>query len=315
MSASLKLSTLTSKLGAYFRTNNGVFMPRVAQGLDILKHVSIKQVKDELPLITIGGPSLVRPSLRDNAWNPTADAIEYIPRILKVRPCKVDLSIVPAELWATYLGEQAKRGASNQQAIPMEAFMFQYIVERTAEDVGTKAIFGGTYNASGTTPADIFDGWLKIVTDEITGGGIAAGQVTSGAAITSSNAYDQVLLVYKKVPAALRGKKLKCFMSYATFDAFNEDYGSQFTAAPYNMTYEKAMLPGTNVELVPSAEMGSSSRIIITTPDNLVLGVDMLSDHEHINLQQNRRGLDLMIDFSMGVQIADTRLIFCNNQA
>lgn len=315
MAASLNLTKLTTTLGAYFREQNGVFMPRVAQGIESISHMNVKNVKDELPLMTIGGPSLLQINKRDNAWNPTTNAVEWQPRILKVRPAKADLTFIPAELWATWLGSMAKAGASNQNYMVFEEFVMNYIIERVAEDIENNVIFKGVYNASGTTPADVANGFLKIITDEISGGGIPSGQILTGAAITSSNAYDQVLGTYKKVSPQLRNKKLKCFVSFDTYDKFNEDYASSFTAAPYNTTFEKTVLNGTQMELVPLAAMGTSSRIVITPADNFCVGFDLLSDKDNITIQQNRRGIDLMVDLSVGVQIGDLRNVFVNDQA
>jgi hypothetical protein len=314
MSVSLNTTKLTTTLGNYFREQKAEFMPRVAQELTSLAHLSLKQVKDELPLMTIGGPNLVQPNKRDNAWNPTNNGVEFQPRILKVRAAKADLSFIPAELWATYLGSMAKRGATDQQYMPFESFIMDYIIGRVAEDVEDNVIFRGIYNAAGTAPADVSNGFLKIITDEIASTGIPAAQINTGAAITTSNAYDQVLAVYKIVPPKLRNRRLKAFVSYDTYDKFNEDYAASFTAAPYNTAFEKVMLNGTQCELVPLSALGTSSRIIITPEENFCVGMDLEGDMANIKVQENRRGMDVMVDFSIGVQIHDLRNVFVNGQ-
>lgn len=311
----LNLTALNASLGAYFREQDPLLMQRIGLGMESVKHCRIVNVKDELPLISPTGPALVRPQLHDNAWNPTANAVGFTPRILKARAGKADLAIVPAQLWNTYLGVQAKRGSSDQHFLPFEQFIYEYILGRVVEDVETNVPFKGVYNAAGTGPVDVADGFLKIIADEITATNIPAGQIFTSGAITSSNAYDSVWGTYKIVTPALLNKPLKAFMSFDTFFKYMEDYSAQFTAAPYNTSFEKTMLHGTQVELVPLAAMGTSSRIIITPADNMVVGFDLESDLQQIKSETNRRGIDVMIDFRMGQQIADLRYVFVNNQA
>ena len=217
--------------------------------------------------------------------------------------------MIPAQLWATWLGHNAKQGAADQLAMPFEEFILDYLAGKVADELQMNTIWKGIYNAGGSTPVAIAHGFEKIIEDSITAGGafdVPAAQVTDVGVITASNAYDQALAVARKMPDALRQVESKMFMSWQTSDYYNDDYAGTIGANPYNSSFNKVSIHGTNAEIVRTSGM-TNGKFLNTPMDNLYVGMDLESDINQINFQQNRRGIDVMIDFSIGMQVADPR--------
>lgn len=309
MANALNTTELVAALGAYNRDNPGRFTQQVFARLQTLDHVTVVSLNDEMPLITIGGADLIRPQKYDNAWNPVADAVKMPARILKVRPGKFDLEMIPTVLWKTWVGMNKKRGSADQHFIPFEEFIFTYLANKAADEIQRKTIWKGIHNASGSTATDVADGFEKIIEDSIAAAGtfdIPAGQVTDVGTISGSNAYDQAITVVRKLPEPMRERETKGFMPWTFADYYNDDYTATFGAAPFNNAFDKQTIHGTNTSIVRTVGM-TAGKLVVSEMENLFVGFDDEGDLNSIQFEKNRRGIDVMFDFQIGMQIADMR--------
>jgi len=311
MANAISTTELTTALGAYNRDNPGAFTQQVFARLQTLDHVTVVECRDEMPLITIGGAALLRPQLHDNAWNPVADALKFPPRILKVRPGKFDLELIPATLWNTWMGMNRKAGSADQHYMPFEQYCMEYLANKAADEIQRNIIWKGVYNAAGTSAVAIANGFEKIIEDSITAAGtfdVPAGQVTDVGTISASNAYDQTIAVARKLPEPMRERETKAFMPWAFADFYNDDYTATFGAAPFNAQFDKQTIHGTNTAIVRTVGM-TAGKIAIGQQEDFYVGFDNLGDLDSIQFEKNRRGIDVMFDFRIGMQIADPRNI------
>jgi hypothetical protein len=317
MPKALNITDLTDSLGEYFRKSPAVLTKGLTATMKSVEHFVLQQVKDELPLVNLGSTSILQPSLRDGSWSPIDDALEFPVRILKARPVKVDLEIVPESLFNTFLGYAASAGSSDPGSkLPLEAYIFDEVIRRVKDDLELKAIFKGDYDAAGTTPAATMDGLLKLIADSITATEITP---TTTGAITASNAVAKVELIVDAAIAAnpaITSVPAKCYVSPKIFNFYNQNYRATYGALPYNKEFQKTFLElSPNVELVSMPGMGTSSRIILTTADNIHLGMDLMGDMTNIVVEKEKRVINMMIDFVAGIQFARPELMFVNEQA
>jgi hypothetical protein len=312
MALSLNTATLALNLGAMFRPHTPIMLNEIFVGNPSFKHLNIVQCKDELPLIATTQSSIVRPSIGDNSFAPTLNATGFTTRILKSRWCKVDLEYMPHELDTLYMGFLARAGRSTPRPMAFEKEILALITEKMKEDIELNAVFLGTYNAAGTTPGATMTGFLNLIPT------LGTTPIVTGA-ITNTNARDSFELVYKSAMAAkpqLRGKKVKLYCSYASYEKYCEDYRAEFGALPYNTQYEHGTLQASGglCEIVPLVAMGTSQRLIVTTPDNLYLGADLLGEASTFRVVEWLRSIRILGDFAMGVQIGRTDIFFHNEQ-
>jgi hypothetical protein len=230
------------------------------------------------------------------------NGVKFTDRILTAYQSKWDFDFDPEEFRNTYLakadGTPFVEAANNQVA---DEYL-NYLVQST--------LYGGIRNAAGTTPADICNGFGKIIADEITATNLVP--IVTGA-ITSANAVDKVELVAHGVSAYMREKGFIIHCSYSVLDKYKQHYrtlnGFQFK--PDETGGYK--IDGVNAYLMPQSFMGSSQRLIATLDQNLVVGTDKEAVEVHATLRRNIIEVRQMMP--LGCQIQDLDVVYVNDQA
>jgi hypothetical protein len=305
--ASIDIDALDASLGAYNRANHDMLLKQAFYLGESVAHMEIvPDVKDEKPLIVPRVKELSQVGIK-NAFNPTADAFSFGNRMLKVRPAKVDLQIIPSQLHQKYLGVLYKSGQDPYQ-FPLEAFIMQWVMQQVAEDaenVRWNGVFaGGAAAGAGlTNAAAINDGFLHKIADEILATNLTA--VTTGA-ITTSNAVASLEAMWTSLDDRLKKAGSKMYMSHTVKEAYNIDYRSKFGGTNYNNAFEKRMLElsGGKCELVASTAMAGSGRVILDPLGVMTIGTDLLSDENQILVEREKRALNIMVDYVVGVEFS-----------
>ena len=153
------------------------------------------------------------------------------------------------------------------------------------------SLWSAKRNDSGTTTADLFNGFDTITQDEITAGTISTstGNLQEfSAAITSTNAVDTLLDFYQKASDELQNTPTKLFMPSSVYNAYCRDYAVRFGANPYNTQYNKTFLEGSQqlCELVPLASKKGSDFLHLSTRGNMVYGYGCGLADENIAIEK-----------------------------
>lgn len=323
MSASVDFSALNTTLGAYARENKRALFSKLLLSVLFTDNFTVVSGKDEVPLPRLNIANILQPR-NPTAFNPTANALNFSARVLKIRGIKVDLRIYPQELHSTWLG-LLDSSNQNRHELPFEAFLMDYIVKRAQENFHLSVLYSGVYNGAGTAAVDCMDGWKELIADLITAGDISAGNgnLVATGVITATNAVDSIEMVYDALHERYKHVPTQCLVSPTIFDWYRRDYRSQFGS---NNDYrgmggnniEPALyIDGTTCKLVREAGLAGSQRIILTSKDNMVYGVNNTGDSTNIMIEKDHRAIDIMMDFGAGVQFAevDDRCLVVNNQA
>ena len=310
---SVNISALNTTLGAYARQNKAEFFKRALKQStrDLFK--TYGSIIDELPLPRLRTASMLKPYSAGGGFSATANALNFSARNLKARRCSFDVQIVPLDLYQSWLGQVEGAPPSSPFDIPLEDFTMEAIQERIIDDLEI-AIWTGTYNASGTTPAATMDGILTLITAAIVATEIPAGNVYDGEAIDVSNAFDQVKGIREKIAPEYRQKEMLCLMSQSVYDLYLEAYRAEAGAVVYNKDYDQMYVEGTRAKIVVVPGMGTSQRVVFTPKDNLVYGYDVDSVGSNIEVQPFDRTLKIMGDFRAGVNFCDGQVIWTNDQ-
>lgn len=317
------IDEIVTNLGGYYREQRNIVFEQYFYGDGYMDFLTpMDGVSDEAPLPSLGIGSVIQVGKTDNTWNPTADAFTIGSRTMKVRHGKVDLSFDPMEIWKSWVG-YLKRTGTNPEDLVFEEYFFRMLGEQVKQDLRYSVIWKGSYNASGTTPAAVADGFLEIVADEITATNITP--VVTGA-VSASTIVDDLLLVHDNLSEAIKNKPTVCHLSTSLFDAYCRKFGISAGAASQLQVVKRDLLDampllnsvrldGTNTVLVREPGMQTSQRLLIAPMANMLVGFDSMSDFNNIRLQWNRRALEVMVDFKIGTQIADLRYVSCNDAA
>lgn len=292
-------------------TDNEVF-----QKLDV-----VAGIKDKFTMTTLRFQRLLRPYKRD--WDPATDKVNLTPRTLRVEVGEVMLEEEPMAYRKTYLGHIMKKGV-NPADHPFEKDFLEGISRQAASDFNDVTAFWGVRNAAGSAPEDVNDGFFTIIDAEVTAGNISEAKknlILTGA-INSTNAVAKYKAFYRKaceLNPALRGKKIKMRISHEGMDAYNDNYQEMNGSLPYNTKFEKTFLEGSgqNCILEPLTGMGTSKRIILTTDWNMLVGTDLESDQERVEVTTgiNPKVVGFYLAAAYGVQFATLNDVFFTNEA
>lgn len=237
-------------------------------------------------------------------FDPSADIVDFKPRTLKVKACKVDAQFYPQELESNYLG-LARRGGFKVEDFPYQAFIIDRFMNKIKEEeeYATWAAVEAAVPADGDPLSALFDGFLEIIKDELTAGSITA--ITT-AAHTSSNAVENAEKVHAGLDPVYQQGLTYMFCSMAFARLYNQNYREaygKYAGTEKRNGMDMIRLDFGDCYLVPTVGMGTSSRLICTPPGNLYFGYDAADDDSAITVEKNHRALDFMIDFKFGVQI------------
>lgn len=155
-----------------------------------------------------------------------------------------------------------------------------------------KSLFNAKRKDTGTTTADLFNGFDTICATEEAATNLSAanGNLLIGSeAITASNAIDILKTFYRSASDELRAEQTKLFIPQAVYDAYVDDYQTTVGSTPYNIDFDKTYLEGSRgrCELVPLASKADASYLQLTTQNNMLIGVDQMSDTESVEVEKH----------------------------
>lgn len=293
----LDLAQLASDLGAYYRDKKQEVLAKMYAAEDMRKYFQVVSgVQDEYVMTEMLFDELTQPYQK--AWTPKGTGT-FSPEILKNRPVKVDFTLEPKALEATWIGYLKTNGSSHEE-YPFVQYIYERIIEKVARELNYTTI-NGVYAAPtpGTAgaAAAAFNGILKIVTDAITATKITP---TATGALSTSNIRTKVEQMVDALPTEHRDQELVMLMSPSWARAYFRLNRTDFGA---NIDYKagETTVDFTNVKIVTPQYMNGSSRMIITPAANLFLLEDGVNEQEKMIVQANRRELEVMMDFKRGV--------------
>ena len=201
----------------------------------------------------------------------------------------------PYLLFSTVYGESFSSLTDRKEADVVKD-MALAMAKKVASKIG-KALFKAKRNASGTKTMDLFNGFDTIAATEITAKTIstANGNLFIYETITAANAGDQLK----------EQENLKMYIPQTVLDKYEEWCLATLGAVAYNQTYAQNKLHcNRNVDIVPMVGLKDSEYIYFSTKENMLVGVDQLSDTEKAKIREcdNPKALQFFMCLYWGVQ-------------
>jgi hypothetical protein len=316
LNGAMDFTNLAASLGAYSRDNSDTIMSELMVGMNIDDRITVLEgVTDEFPLIKMVTGDLIQPGGDPTSFNATAGALAPEARILKVRPWKIDLTFYPQLLERQY--NAFLRGAKvSPSELPFAEFFFAEITKKANENLRKTSLFKGVYNAAGTAPVDVCDGYLKIIADEITATNITP--VATGV-VSFATIIDDVEDTYDALDEAAKGNDGEVLVSPTLFSWYVRQYrATHGSNANYTgVEKDEVLIDGTSYTLKKEVGLSGSQRIIATTKENMYYGAGHEGVDGNIIVQNNKRGIDVMVDAKAGPQLYSIgdRALSVNDQA
>jgi hypothetical protein len=352
---SVDLTTIKAALGDYCREHKKNIFAAILMGLfetvpgsanNVAGHSIANTMQvwpgitDETPLPQMELSSFLQPR-QEGVNGPTnfkANVINFKSRMMKVRPWEGNIRLNWREFERTWLAmgknagtwKSGNVGTSDVFDGDILGFIVNKLIAKAHHDFRLKALYKGVYNAAGTGVADIMDGYLTVIANEIVAGNLTP--VATGV-ITPANVNEKMLAVYDGLSEQYKASdSLQMLIAPAIYDMYVRNNPSlvqiqvaRASAAGYAgqaAGVDDIHLLGTNVLLKREPGMVGSQRIICTQPENMYLGVDTTQEYTSIKTYEYFREDYLLLDGKAGVQFAQvepsTKDIVClsvNDQA
>ena len=165
-----------------------------------------------------------------------------------------------------------------------------------------------------TTGTSCFNGFKTLISTGTTGVANSDGVVFSSTAAygVSGNPITEVdKLVNALSDDAMSREDLIVFMSYANFRLYIQaltraNFFANYIGSSDITSMMEAVHPNTNVKVVPTIGLNSSNQVVIGPREYMVVGFDLLSDHEKLVMWYSKDfdELRLRANYNYGVQIA-----------
>ena len=154
-----------------------------------------------------------------------------------------DANTAIQSIWDDYVAKGDK-----VKSIPFVKYVAGYLVGKISENLA-EHVWDGVRNPSGTTSADLFDGIETIINKEIAGGAISvANGNLVGIEDTSAVGADVEAIFkafFRSANRKLRAQKTFLVCSEDEYLRYCDSYQENHGALPYNQSYEKNTLEGT----------------------------------------------------------------------
>lgn len=298
----MNLEQVLVNSGAKFRKEI-LAMPVVALGKS-LQHMTVRKgVRGDE---TVGGydsDAEVRPYV--STKNAT-DTGKFFGRTLTTYLGDVVEEFDPYQLFSTVYGESFTSLTDRKEADVVKD-MALAMAKKVASKIG-KALFKAKRNPAGTKTMDLFNGFDTIAATEITAKNIsvANGNLFIYETITAANAGDQLKAIYAAASDELKEQEnLKMYLPQTVLDMYEEWCLATLGAVAYNQTYAQNKLHcNRNVDIVPMVGLKGSEYIYFSTKENMLVGVDQLSDAEKAKIREcdNPKALQFFMCLYWGVQ-------------
>lgn len=153
------------------------------------------------------------------------------------------------------------------------------------------ALFAAKKDEQQNTTMTLFNGFDTIVDMEISAGNISTEKgnlIVLDKQITHQNACEVLKSALFAASDELREEETFIYCSRAIADAYNENYLLTHTGINYNKDYKQPYLEGSDglATFAPLAGKKGSKYIFITPKQNMLVGVDQMSDTERVEFNK-----------------------------
>ena len=233
------------------------------------------------------------------------DAVAINPRVLETFLGSVVKKFSPNSVWQTVYGNLISKGDSLKN-VDITRQVLTFLSAKLGANLNAH-LWNAVRSDAGTKSKDLFNGFDTITNTEKTANKISAdlGNMFVIEAISKDNAVDVLKAFYRAADPVLRETQTKLFIPQGVYDNYVDDYQATVGHVPYNTSFEKTVLEGSNgrCELVPLANKAGSPYIHLTPKSNMLVGFGNGADNEKILVEKHHAfKLDFIATTYFGVE-------------
>ena len=239
-------------------------------------------------------------------WDPSGSTTTFSQTNITTCPEKYNEALCYKDLYDTYQSMLMAPGQTSE-TVPFEQQIADLKVKQIQQRIEQQLW-------QATTGTSCFDGFKTLISTGTTGVANSSGVTFNSTASygTSGNPITEIdKLINVLDDNAMSREDLVVFMSYANFRL----YIQALTRANFFQNYigssditgmMEATQPNTNVKVVPTIGLNGSNKVVIGPREYMVVGFDLLSDHEKLVIWYSKDfdELRLRANYNYGATIA-----------
>jgi hypothetical protein len=242
------------------------------------------------------------------------DLGKTVTRTLKVYPGDVVVEDFPENYRTVAYGPDVLLGKNQSKKHPWELVMLRAIMESVSEDLNL-SLFCGQRSDEMLDAYHVFDGFDTIINNELDDLMIspALGNMYDDSWNGSESLVQYLNQMWRAAPLELKRRKTIMYVSQGLFEQYNLELGSEMGMFIYGLNGfgidrpAETKLWGSEgrCTLAPMIGKQESTRVLMTDPGNLEVGVDQTSDQEFIEVRRvdNPFVVQFVVKLVFGVQV------------
>ena len=294
-------------IGSYVDQVGGELLSKALIGATTPKYVNVKLGIKGTQALNLLNSNIVFQA-GECGWDPpTGTTTTFTQRNITTCAEKYNEALCYQDLFETYQSMLMKPGQT-QETVPFEQQIADLKVKQIQQRIESKL-----WTATTVGSADCFMGFKGLIVTGTTGIGNSSGTTFNTSAYgTAGNPITEVdNLINALSDDAMSRDDLRVFMSYANFRLYVQALTKANFFANYIGSSEitgnmEAVHPNTNVKVIPTIGLNGSNKVTIGPAEYMVVGFDLLSDHEKLVIWYSKDfdELRLRANYNYGAQIA-----------
>jgi len=296
-----------SSIGSYVDQVGGELLAKALIGATTPKYVNVRLGIKGTQALNLLNSNIVFQA-GECGWDPpTGTTTTFTQRNITTCAEKYNEALCYQDLFDTYQSMLMKPGQT-QESVPFEQQIADLKVKQIQQRIEQK-LWSAT-----TGGGDCFDGFKALIVTGTTGVANSSGStfdnsVAYGSAGNPITEVDKLINVLSD--DAMSREDLRVFMSYANFRLYVQaltkaNFFSNYIGSSEITGNMEAVHPNTNVKVVPTIGLNASNKVTIGPAEYMVVGFDLLSDHEKLVIWYSKDfdELRLRANYNYGAQIA-----------
>ena len=297
-----------STIGSYVDQVGGELLAKALIGATTPKYVNVRLGIKGTQALNLLNSNIVFQA-GECGWDPsTGTTTTFTQRNITTCAEKYNEALCYQDLFDTYQSMLMKPGQT-QETVPFEQQIADLKVKQIQQRIESKL-----WTATTAGSADCFTGFKGLIVTGTTGVGNSSGVTfdNSQAYGTAGNPITEVdKLINALSDDAMSREDLRVFMSYANFRLYVQaltkaNFFSNYIGSSEITGNMEAVHPNTNVKVIPTIGLNGSNKVTIGPAEYMVVGFDLLSDHEKLVIWYSKDydELRLRANYNYGAQIA-----------
>jgi hypothetical protein len=239
-------------------------------------------------------------------WDPTGNTTTFTQANITTCPEKYNEALCYKDLYDTYQSMLMAPGQTSE-TVPFEQQIADLKVKQIQQRIEQQLW-------QATTGSSCFAGFKTLISTGTTGVANSSGVTFSSSASygTSGNPITEVdKLINVLDDNAMSREDLVVFMNYSNFRLYVQaltraNFFANYIGGTDITAMMEAVHPNTNVKVVPTIGLNGSNQVVIGPREYIVVGFDLLSDHEKLVIWYSKDfdELRLRANYNYGAQIA-----------